>query len=457
MRYALAIDIGASSGRHILGHMEGGKLITEEIYRFENGIREENGARVWDVEALFAAVLEGLRACASAGKIPETVAIDTWGVDYVLLDENKKEILPVYSYRDGRTERVMEEVEALLPPAELYARCGIQKLSFNTIYQLYADKKAGRLERAAHLLMIPAYLSYRLTGVLQNEYTNCTTTAMVGAEEKRLDPVIFETLGISASLFGEVSAPGASLGNFTKEIEKTVGFSANVLFCPSHDTASAVAACPLSEGDIYISSGTWSLIGMELSSPVLTEEARRANFTNEGGIDYRFRFLKNYMGMWLFQNIRKNVNKTKTYDEMMEEARAAEKYEYIDVNAPEFVAPENMIEAIRTYLKRPDMPLGEVINSVYHSLAKSYRDAFLELEKITGVKSESIRIMGGGSRDTYLNTLTARYTGKKVFAGPVEATAIGNLISQMYAQGGYTLEELRNIVKHSFGMEEVTK
>ncbi len=457
MQYALAIDIGASSGRHILGHMENGKIHIEEVHRFENEIKEKDGALTWDVEALFSEVLEGMKKCAALGKIPETVAIDTWGVDYVLLDADKKEILPAYSYRDSRGERAMAELDSLLPFAEVYARCGIQKMHINTIYQLYADKKAGRLDRAKYLLMIPAYLSYRLTGEMKNEYTNCTTTSILNAETRKVDEKIAEVIGFSPALLGEILPPGAPVGDFTDAVAEKVGFSAKVLFCPSHDTASAVAACPLSDGDIYISSGTWSLIGTERLAPIVTDAARGANFTNEGGIDYRFRFLKNYMGMWLLQNIRKNLHKTMTYDEMMYAAMESGKYEYIDVNASEFVAPENMIEAIRGYLGKPDMPLGEVINSVYHSLAKSYRDAFCEIGNITGEETGDIRIVGGGSRDAYLSRLTAEYTGKRVFTGPVEATAIGNILSQFYAKGGYTLSELRKMVADSFGTQEVTK
>ena len=244
------------------------------------------------------------------GKIPKTVAIDTWGVDYVLLDEEKKPILPAVSYRDSRTERGAAEVASLLPQEELYRKTGIQKQNFNTVFQLYCDKVSGKLEKAKHFLMMPEYLSFCLTGVIQNEYTNATTTGLVNAKTKSWDPEILDRLGIPASLFCEPSLPGTVLGPFLPEVEAELGFSSEVVFCPSHDTASAVAACPIDEESIYISSGTWSLIGTENASPVLTASARLANFTNEGGIDYRFRFLKNIMGMWLFQSIRRDLGKT---------------------------------------------------------------------------------------------------------------------------------------------------
>ena len=455
MKYVLAIDIGASSGRHILGWIEDGKIYTEEIYRFENNIKEINGSLVWDIESLVNEVKTGIGKCSEIGKIPETVAVDTWGVDYVLMDENKDIIFPVYSYRDPRTLSIPEKLEELIPKEELYKRTGIQKLNFNTVYQLYCDKLSGRLDNAKHFLMIPAFLSYCLTGIMKNEYTNMTTTGFMNAQEYKPDSLILGRLGIKEDVFGEIMMPGELIGEFTEEMQALCGFNAKVLFCPSHDTASAVAACPLRDGNAYISSGTWSLIGIETMKPVLTENAQRANFTNEGGIEHRFRFLKNYMGMWLFQNIRRNLGKTLSYDEMMNEAMNAGNYYYIDVNAQDFVAPENMITAIKNYLAKPDMTLGEVINSVYHSLARSYKWAMEEIESISGTKINTIHVVGGGSKDTYLCALAEEYTGKKVVTGAVETTALGNIISQFYSKDGeYTLEKLREIISNSYKPEE---
>lgn len=451
MKYALAVDIGASSGRHILGWIENGKIHTEEIHRFENNIKEVDGFLIWDIESLVNEVKEGIKKCSQVGKIPETVAIDTWGVDYVLLDENKDIISPVYSYRDSRTLDVIAEVEKVVSKEELYSRTGIQKLNFNTIYQLYADKVSGKLEGAKHFLMIPAYLSYCLTGVIKNEYTNMTTTGFVNAKEYLPDAFILNKLGIKDDIFGDILMPGDIIGDFTDEMQKYCGFNSKVMFCPSHDTASAVAACPLKENSAYISSGTWSLIGIEMKNPVLTKESEIANFTNEGGIEHRFRFLKNYMGMWLFQNIRRNLGKSLTYDEMMNEAKNSGKYYYIDVNAQDFVAPENMIDAIKNYHNKPDMTLGEVINTVYHSLARSYKSAMEEIEKLSKTKIDAIYIVGGGSKDKYLSELTEEYTGKKVVTGATETTALGNIISQFYEKDGeYTLEKLREIISNSF-------
>ena len=457
MTYYLSIDIGASSGRHILGSVENGILCLEEIYRFENGIKNENGVLVWDTEILFQHIKNGIRRCREIGKEPKTVAIDTWGVDYVLLDENKKEIFPAVSYRDSRTDESAREVAAILPQSELYARTGIQKQNFNTIYQLFCDKKSGKLESAKHFLMMPDYLSFKLTGEIRNEYTNATTTNLVNAKTKQWDSYILDKLGLPKEIFRPLSLPGTSVGHLTEEVKNEVGFDCEVLLCPSHDTASAVAACPIEEDSVYISSGTWSLIGTENTEPVLTNEALQANFTNEGGIEYRFRFLKNIMGMWLFQNIRKNLDKALTYDEMMLMAIGSDFKEKIDPNAPCFVAPENMIEAVRAYLDKPDLPLCDVLSSVYHSLAESYKTAVKEIEKISQKDIRSIHIVGGGSRDKYLNLLTAQYTGKNVYTGLTEATATGNILSQIMHDKNINLTEARKIIRTTFEIEEADK
>lgn len=444
--YHLAIDIGASSGRHILGYLENGKLKLEEIHRFEDYLKEENGSLVWDIEKLVREVKAGVKKCGETGKIPATIAIDTWGVDYVLLDENKKELLPVYSYRDSRTFDSMKEVEKIIPHEELYAKTGIQKANYNTIYQLYCDKKSGKLEKAKYFLNMPDYLSFKLTGVIKNEYTEATTTNLINAKTKTWDLEILDKLGIKSEIFSEISAPCSEVG-----LLKDFDFESKVVLAPSHDTASAVAACSVGDNGVYISSGTWSLIGTENAEPVLTHAALKANFTNEGGIDYRFRFLKNYMGMWLFQNIRKNLDKKYSYDEMMQLAKTSGSFEFIDLNTQEFVAPDNMINAIRTYLKNETLSVGAVINCVYHSLAKAYAGVVSEIESISGKTVETINIVGGGSKDKYLNELTEEYTGKKVIAGPVEATATGNIISQMlYSKEVPTLEKARELVKTSF-------
>lgn len=451
MTYHLAIDIGASSGRHILGHVEDGKLKLEEIYRFEDYLVNTDGRLSWDIDKLVREVRSGIAECSKLGKIPETIAIDTWGVDYVLLDENKKEILPCVAYRDPRTSLIQDEFADIITQKELYAKTGIQKVDFNTVYQLYCDRKSGKLDRAKYFLMMPDYLAFKLTGEIRNEYTNATTTNLVNAETKAWDYEIIDRIGLKREIFSELSLPCTEVGAL-----KGFDFDSKVILAPTHDTASAVAACSVGDNGVYISSGTWSLIGTENLQPVLSEAALEANFTNEGGINYRYRFLKNIMGMWLLQNIRRNLGKKYSYDEMMYMAKDCGKFEIIDPNSPLFTAPENMTEAIRTYLGNSSLPLAEVINSVYHSLAKTYARTVAEIERISGKTVDKINIVGGGSKDSYLNELTAEYTGKRVLAGPVEATATGNIISQlMYADKSLTLEKARELVKISFDTMEV--
>lgn len=451
--YYLAVDIGASSGRHILSHIENGKLVLEEIYRFENNLVADETGLVWDIDRLFAEVLCGIKKCKEIGKIPKSIAIDTWGVDYVLIDENRKEIKPCYCYRDSRTNAVVDEVESLVFPAQLYAKTGIQKQNFNTIYQLYADKKNGKLLNAKYFLMMPEYLSFKLTGVYKNEYTNATTTGLVNAKTKTWDNDILSALDLPSELFGALNTPSSLVGDLSADIQKAVGFNCAVLFAPSHDTASAVCACPMRDNDLYISSGTWSLIGTEITEPILSDSARILNFTNEGGMDYRFRFLKNYMGMWLFQNIRRNLNKSMTYDEMMTLAMNCGEYKYFDVNDRTLVAPKNMIDAIGKLICSDD--LGLILNSAYHSLAKSYSEAASEIEAVTGKRFNAIHIVGGGCQDKYLNALTRDYTGKSVTAGPIEATATGNIISQIISDKKISLAAARDLIKKSFDIKEI--
>ncbi len=454
MTYYLAIDIGASSGRHILGYLEDGKLRLEEIYRFENNIANIDGVLTWDIASLTDEVINGIAKCKELDKIPASIAIDTWGVDYVLLDEDKKELLPVYAYRDGRTAGVPTSSEFPLPYEELYSITGIQLQPFNTVYQLWCDAQSGKINKARHFLMMPEYLSFKLTGEIKNEYTNASTTAMLNAENKSWDKDILKKIGVPEELFLTPSLPGTVVGELTPEIAEKVGFKTTVLLAPSHDTASAVAACPIDENSLYISSGTWSLFGTENTFPVLTDEAREANLTNEGGVEYRFRFLKNIMGMWLFQNIRRNLDKKYTYDEMMDMAKASTFDKLIDVNDESLVCPENMIEAVNALAGDKDLPLGDTLACVYNSLAAMYAKTAKEIEAITGKSTDSIFIVGGGSKDSYLNELTARYTGKKVVIGLSEATATGNILSQIMKDKDLTLSEAREIVKASFDIKE---
>lgn len=454
MRYYLAIDIGASSGRHILGCISDGKIQLEEIYRFENGMKKVDGHLTWDVEELYSNVVAGIKECAKRGKIPYSVAIDTWGVDYVLLDDNLNELLPVYAYRDSRTDGVPQKVDSIIPRKKLYERTGIQTQNFNTIYQLMCDKESGRLDKAAHILLMPEYLSYRLSGVIANEYTICSTGGLINAESKDWDHELIDMLGFDRKLFKPISESGTVLGNMKPDLAKEVGFDTKIVLAAGHDTASAIAAIPIDEGGMYISSGTWSLVGIENKVPVTTDAALNANLTNEGGVEYRYRFLKNIMGMWLFQNIRKELNKKYTYDEMMQMAMESKFTQTVDVTDSCFNAPDSMIDAFKTKLGMPELEIGDLLSCVYHSLAASYKKCVEQIEQLSGNSIPSIQIVGGGSKDRYLNSLTSKYTGKPVYTGLTEATALGNLLVQIMSDQGINLTRARDIVRDSFNIKE---
>lgn len=464
MNYYLAVDIGASSGRHILGHVEDGKMVLEEIYRFENGQKRVNGHSCWDLEHLYASILEGLKACAAAGKPPVSMGIDTWGVDFVLLDGEGKIIGDTVAYRDERTDGMDEVVEKIIPLTELYRRVGIQKVSFNTIYQLTALKREHpeQLAAAKRFLMIPEYFNYRLTGCDVNEYTNATTTALVGAESKTWDTELLEMLGLPADIFRTPSMPGTTVGSFTKEVQEAVGFDCQVVLPATHDTGSAYLAVPARDDRaVYISSGTWSLLGVENSAPITSTASLAENFTNEGGYQYRFRFLRNIMGLWMIQSIRRNLDKKYSFAELEQMAKeAADFTSMVDVNDDSFMNPDNMIEAVKAYCQKTGQPVpqtvGEVMQCVYISLADCYAKSIKGLEKITGKTFTSINIVGGGSKDGYLNQLTARASGLTVFAGPTEGTALGNLMVQMITAGEYAdLAAARAAIRASFEIKEI--
>ena len=478
-QYYLAIDIGASSGRHILGSVQDGKTILEEIYRFDNKQVHKDGHDCWDMENLWNGVLGGIKACKSVGKIPATIGIDTWAVDYVLLDKEDRLIGDAVAYRDGRTEGMDAVVEQMIPATELYARTGIQKQMFNTIYQLTALKREHpeQLENAGSLLMIPDYFNFLLTGVKKQEYTNATSTNLVNARDKEWDLELIERLGLPTGLFGKLSMPGTVVGQLSEEIQKAVGFNATVILPATHDTGSAFLAVPAKdENAAYLSSGTWSLLGVENAEPITTEASRQQNFTNEGGAWYRFRYLKNIMGLWMIQSIRRELNgvayvagrtskyadgKQWSFPDLIEAAKGASDFaSVVDANDDRFLAPESMIDAIKDYCSetKQQVPetVGEIMQCVYASLAKLYREAVQGLTEITGKTYTSLNIVGGGCQDMYLNQMTANATGLNVYAGPVEGTAIGNLVIQFIAAGEFEdLQSTRNAIKGSFDIKEV--
>ncbi len=460
-KYYLAIDIGASSGRHILGWLEDGKMILEEIYRFKNGADKKGDKLVWNDKGLFDSIVEGIKKCKEIGKIPVSIGIDTWGVDYALLDENDNLIDEIYSYRDDRTLEVIDEVHSIVSEDEAFERTGIQKQVFNTIYQLYCDKKSGKLAKAKSFMMVPDYLHFLLTGVKKNEYTNASTTGLMNAKNREWDMEIIEKLGLNKDLFMPLSLPGSLVGELKAEIVEKVGFNATVYLPATHDTASAVMAVPNPNLPLYISSGTWSLMGIETPNENTTKLANECGFTNEGGYNKSVRFLKNIMGLWMVQCIKKEYDDKYSFVDFVDLAKKVENFHSIvDVNDLSFFAPESMVKAVQDYCRKTGQQVpetvGEIVLCVYESLAECYAKAVDQIEDITGVKFNEINIVGGGCQNVLLNELTAKATKRTVVVGPVEATATGNLIAQMLAIGDIkSLNEGKQIIKESFEIKEI--
>ena len=422
MKYYLAIDIGASSGRHIVGWMENGEWQTDEVYRFPNGVTELDGHLTWDIESLVGHVKAGIEKSLAKYDL-ESLAIDTWGVDYVLM-KGDKEVMPCYAYRDSRTQAVIPEVHRLISFSRLYRHTGIQFQPFNTLYQLYADKLAGRLDAVTDYLMIPEYLLFKLCSVKSHEYTNATTGGMVNAKTGAFDPVIIEALALPENLFGKLTQPGTVIGEY-KGIK--------CVLCATHDTASAVEGIPMKEDQPYISSGTWSLLGVKSPEAITSVDSERANWSNEGGVGY-IRYQKNIMGMWLVNRLRDCLCPGKDFREIVAEAEASSFEETVDANAEEFLAPENMKDAFDEMLRTKPLTAGDYFRCAYQSLALSYRNAVQELQRNTGNHYEKIYIVGGGAKNRFLNTLTEKATGKQIVALPIEATALGNLKIQYEAE-----------------------
>lgn len=420
MERFLAIDIGASSGRHIVGWRENGEVRMEEVYRFPNGVTEDRGHLVWDVEALEHHARAGIEKAKAAYSDLVSLSIDTWGVDYVLL-RGEEPVLPVYAYRDSRTESVIPEVHKIVPFSELYRHTGCQFQPFNSIYQIYADKKAGRLDGVTDLLMIPEYLLYRLCGVKSREYTNATTMGLVNGETGEFDGELVEKLGFPAHLFPKLSRPGTVIGKYE-------GLSC--ILCATHDTGSAVEGIFMDGNEPYISSGTWSLLGVKTPAPKTDIYSEKANYSNEGGVGYN-RYQKNIMGMWLVNELQREICPDTPFPEIVELAEESKCEALVDANAPEFLSPKSMKAAFDKAAGNVFSSVGDYFRCAYRSLAISYREALWELEENTGKHYDRLYIVGGGAKNGFLNRLTEEATGKKVVALPIEATALGNLKIQM--------------------------
>jgi len=459
--YYAAVDIGASSGRLMLSSVENGRIELEEVHRFYNGLKEMDGHMCWDTEYLFGEIKTGLKKCKELGKIPTTIGVDTWGVDFVLLDENDKLIGQAVGYRDSRNEGMDKEVYKIIPEPELYARTGIQKAIFNTIYQLMAVKKENpeQLKAAKTLLMMPDYMHFLLTGQKAQEYTNATTGQLINPETKDWDYELIEMLGYPRDIFQKVSVPGTSLGFFRPELVQEIGFNCEVVLPATHDTGSAVLAVPSNvKNTLYISSGTWSLMGVEAMKADCSKESYDLNFTNEGGYDYRFRYLKNIMGLWMIQNVKKELEDKYSFAELCEMAETSTCDSIVDCNDDLFLAPASMMDAVAKFCKDsnqvvPESP-ADFARVIYHSLAVCYKKTLEEIESVQKVKYNTLFVVGGGSNAKYLNELTAKETGLTVSAGPGEATAIGNVMVQMLAKGEFnSLEEARSAVAKSFDVK----
>ena len=416
MKAYLAIDIGASSGRHIVGWLQDGRLETREVYRFPNGVSTEDGHLVWDLEALEGHVRRGIDAAREAFPELESLSVDTWGVDYVLMDGDRS-ILPCYAYRDGRTEAVIPRVHERVPFSELYRHTGIQFQPFNTVYQLCADLEAGRLEQATDFLMLPCWLMYRLCGVKAHEYTNATTGGLVSAASGEYDRELTDALGLPERLFPPLRQPGEVLGEYE---------GLKVVLCATHDTGSAVEGIPMEADAPYISSGTWSLLGVKTDRPLTDAKSQQENWSNEGGVGYN-RYQKNIMGMWLVNRLREELCPGKDFGEIVAAARESTFDATVDANDGAFLAPESMKAAFDAALQAAPESAADYFRCAYRSLALSYGEAIRELEHNTGKSYDTLYIVGGGAKNAFLNELTERATGKRVIALPLEATALGNL------------------------------
>ncbi|WP_099469867.1 rhamnulokinase [Konateibacter massiliensis] len=464
--YNLAFDFGASSGRLILGKYDGGRIELEEIHRFTNDPVRVGENFYWDTFRLYHELKTGLKK-AAAKKIKITsLAIDTWGVDYGLIDKDGNLIGNPVNYRDDRTIGVIDEVDKIVPLKEVYASTGIQFMNFNTIFQFCADKKMRPeiYDRADKFLMMPDLFNYFLTGKMYNEYTNASTGQLLDAKKRFWDMDLIEKLGLRTDLFCEMIQPGTIVGDLIAEVVKETGLEGvKVIAVGSHDTASAVAGTPFEEENAaFLSCGTWSLLGMEIDEPVLTEESYQFNYTNEGGVERKIRLLKNINGLWIMQNLRKNwceFEEEVSFPDIIRASREAKRQDFIiDPNDQRFTAPYNMMKEVIAYCEEKGQGtpegLGEIAMAIYNGLTNEYKTTVANLEVISGKTIPCINMVGGGIQDQLLCELTANATGKKVVAGPIEGSVLGNIVMQLKAVDAIeSLEEGRKIIKASFSQK----
>ena len=463
----LAFDLGATSGRSILGVLEDGKVAIKELTRFPNGITELHGKYYWNLTGLYQALKDGLKACSREGITPHSIGIDTWGVDVVPIAEDGSILSMPRAYRDPYTVGAPERFFQKIPREKVYDKTGIQIMNFNTLYQIFAGIEEGYvpLKQAKELLFMPDALAYMLTGEKVCEYTIASTSQILDPRTKEFDTELLEAAGVDASILRKPVFPGTLVGSLTDALaqETRIG-KINVVSVAGHDTASAVASVPaLDENFAYLSSGTWSLMGIESKEPVITPESFQLNYTNEGGVEGTTRFLKNICGMWILEQCRKEWDlsgKNYSYPEIVEMAMSAKPFQsYIQPDDPSFANPPSMLEAIDAFCERTGQAKPEndaqVIRLIFESLALRYRQVLEDLDRIATHPIERLHIIGGGSKNRLLNQFTANAIGRKVIAGPSEATAIGNVMIQAMAAGVVSsLQEMRAIIHASIETEE---
>ncbi|WP_165043566.1 rhamnulokinase family protein [Dysgonomonas sp. ZJ709] len=464
--YFFAFDLGATSGRSILATVGGGKITLKELTRFPNKIISVHGKCYWDIYAIFEALKDGLKVVAAEKIKLDAIGIDTWGVDFVYLGEDGSLLNLPRSYRDPYTNGIPEELFKVLPRKDLYELTGIQIMNFNSLFQLYAAKleNSPALEKAHDILFIPDALSYMLTGGKVCEYTIASTSQLLNPKTRRIEPELLDILGLNSNVFRPIIMPGETIGFLTEDIARECGVhKAPVIAVGGHDTASAVAAVPADgESFAYLSSGTWSLMGIEVKEPILTQDSYEMNFTNEGGVDGSIRFLKNIAGMWLLEQCRKEWGGTGvhySYNEIVELSDSVAGFQsFVDPDDASFANPVSMVVAIAAFCEKTGQNVpkthAEFVRCIFDSLAFKYRYVLECLQKMAPFNIEKLHIIGGGSQNKLLNQLTANSINMQVVAGPAEATAIGNVMMQSKGIGMFdSLQEMRLMVRNSIDLD----
>jgi len=460
----LAFDLGATSGRAVLGTFDGIRFEMNELSRFPNAMFELHGKFYWNLFGLYNSIKEGLKICAKQGLALTSIGIDTWGVDFGYVGKDGTILGLPRAYRDPYTNGAPEDFFKLIPREEVYRLTGIQVMNFNSLYQLYRAKKTGfaPLEQAEKILFMPDLLSYMLTGKQVCEYTVASTTQILNPATRQFESSLLEVAGLKASLLPPLVDPGTVIGTLTDALAEEIGIGKiPVVAVAGHDTASAVLAVPAENPNFaYLSSGTWSLMGVELLEPITNEASCNANFTNEGGYDYRYRYLKNIAGLWLLQSVHKEIGNNISYADLVVMARESVCDSIFDVNDDRFASPDCMVDAIRDKCRESGLAepqsLADFARCIFLSLADSYANTMRNLQVLTGTEYDSVNIIGGGSQNDFLNQLTATACGLPVYAGPAEGTALGNIVSQMIALGVLPdIKAAREIIRNSFDIREV--